>query len=215
MHRFQVYTEYSRVWVLEQVNVPSVWYCYLLFQLACDAYLPSLFHRMEKCVFTLCLVHRPNSLVRQFVFWAVLWLWWLHDNDKAGVGDSFQMFSGSPKRTILLDDIEDLEDEEDLQDQLEIHFQKPSNCGGEIQHIKYTSRGSVQVFFLCEDVEKMEWAAGAKHPAVTMMEEPPRHKNTLQTYLEQVLDYLVFHVSGCFYDLGRRILVSSVGTRPP
>ncbi|XP_034741084.1 N-myc-interactor [Etheostoma cragini] len=53
----------------------------------------------------------------------------------------FQTFCGAPKRTILLDDIEDKEDEEDLQDRLEIHFQKPSNYGGEIESIKYISRG--------------------------------------------------------------------------
>uniref|UniRef100_A0A8C9YQ44 NID domain-containing protein n=1 Tax=Sander lucioperca TaxID=283035 RepID=A0A8C9YQ44_SANLU len=53
----------------------------------------------------------------------------------------FQTFCGAPKRTILLDDIEDKEDEEDLQDHLEIHFQKPSNYGGEIESIKYNSRG--------------------------------------------------------------------------
>ncbi|KAF1382223.1 hypothetical protein PFLUV_G00141450 [Perca fluviatilis] len=53
----------------------------------------------------------------------------------------FQTFCGAPKRTILLDDIEDKEDEEDLQDHLEIHFQKPSNYGGEIESIKYISRG--------------------------------------------------------------------------
>lgn len=64
----------------------------------------------------------------------------------------FQTFCGSPKRTILLDDIEDVEDEEDLQDYLEIHFQKPSNYGGEIESIKYISRGkTLQAYFLSED----------------------------------------------------------------
>lgn len=63
----------------------------------------------------------------------------------------FQTFCGSPKRTILLDDIEDMEDEEDMQDHLEIHFQKPSNYGGEIESVKYISRGKVlRAFFLCE-----------------------------------------------------------------
>nr|XP_046260294.1 N-myc-interactor isoform X2 [Scatophagus argus] len=64
----------------------------------------------------------------------------------------FQTFCGSPRRTILLDGIEDVMDEEDLQDHLEIHFQKPSNNGGEIESIKYISRGkATQAFFLCED----------------------------------------------------------------
>ncbi|XP_036965857.1 N-myc-interactor [Acanthopagrus latus] len=60
----------------------------------------------------------------------------------------FQTFCGSPKRSILLDDIADIEDEEDLQDHLEIHFQKPSNYGGEIECIKYISKGkALQAFF--------------------------------------------------------------------
>lgn len=60
----------------------------------------------------------------------------------------FQTFCGSPRRTILLDDIKDVEDEEDLQDHLEIHFQKPKNYGGEIESIKYISKGRVlQAFF--------------------------------------------------------------------
>lgn len=67
------------------------------------------------------------------------------------VGVSFQTFCGSPKRTILLDDIEDKEDEEDLQDHLEIHFQKPSNYGGEIESIKYISGGKTLQAFFCDD----------------------------------------------------------------
>ncbi len=69
----------------------------------------------------------------------------------------FQTFRGSPKRTILLDDIADMEDEEDVQDHLEIHFQKPSNYGGEIEHVKYISSGnSLQAFFHCEDMDITE-----------------------------------------------------------
>lgn len=68
----------------------------------------------------------------------------------------FQTFCGTPKRTILLDDIEDMEDEEDLQDHLEIHFQKPSNYGGEIESIKYISKGKALQAFFCEDMEDME-----------------------------------------------------------
>ncbi|KAM8856026.1 N-myc-interactor isoform 2-T3 [Spinachia spinachia] len=60
----------------------------------------------------------------------------------------FQNFCGSPRRTILLEDIEDKGDEEDLLDHLEIYFQKPSNHGGEIKRIEYTPRGkALQVFF--------------------------------------------------------------------
>ncbi|XP_071340791.1 N-myc-interactor isoform X2 [Trachinotus anak] len=68
----------------------------------------------------------------------------------------FQTFCGSPKRTILLDNIEDITDEEDLQDHLEIHFQKPSNCGGEIESIKYLSGGKAVQAFFCEDLEERD-----------------------------------------------------------
>ncbi|KAK9538145.1 hypothetical protein VZT92_005698 [Zoarces viviparus] len=63
----------------------------------------------------------------------------------------FQTFCGAPKRTVLLNDIEDKGDEEDLQDHLEIHFQKPSNFGGEIESIQYASRGKALQAFFCED----------------------------------------------------------------
>lgn len=66
----------------------------------------------------------------------------------------FQTFCGILKRTILLDDIKDIEDEEDLQDHLEIHFQKPSNYGGEIDSIKYVSKGNVLQAFFSEDMER-------------------------------------------------------------
>ncbi|XP_024141937.1 N-myc-interactor [Oryzias melastigma] len=66
----------------------------------------------------------------------------------------FQTFRGTTTRTILLDDIIDVEDEEDLQDHLEIHFQKPSNNGGEIECIKYISKGKALQAFLCEDTEE-------------------------------------------------------------
>lgn len=68
----------------------------------------------------------------------------------------FQTFCGSPKRTILLDDIKDMSDEEDLQDYLEIHFQKPSNCGGEIESIKYLSGGKNALAVFCEVMEKKD-----------------------------------------------------------
>ncbi|XP_029386326.1 N-myc-interactor [Echeneis naucrates] len=68
----------------------------------------------------------------------------------------FQTFSGSPKRTLLLDGIQDVTDEDDLQDHLEIHFQKPSNCGGEIESIKYLSRGKAVQAIFCEDLQHRE-----------------------------------------------------------
>lgn len=39
------------------------------------------------------------------------------------------------------------EDEESVQDMIEIHFQKPSNGGGEIEKIKYISKGAAYVCF--------------------------------------------------------------------
>ncbi|CAN9498056.1 unnamed protein product [Ophioblennius macclurei] len=70
----------------------------------------------------------------------------------------FQTFCGSAKRTILLDNIqvfEDMEDEEDVQDNLEIYFQKPSNKGGEIDSIKYISKGKALRAYFCEDAVQM------------------------------------------------------------
>ncbi|XP_023193058.1 N-myc-interactor-like [Xiphophorus maculatus] len=62
--------------------------------------------------------------------------------------EKFQTSCGSSRRTVLLEGIDDVEDEEDLQDHLEIHFQKPNNSGGEIENIKYISKGkSLQAFF--------------------------------------------------------------------
>lgn len=58
----------------------------------------------------------------------------------------FQSFCGAPKRTLLLDGITDTGDEEEMQDQLEIHFQKPSNGGGEIEHTLYTRSGLLAFF---------------------------------------------------------------------
>lgn len=67
----------------------------------------------------------------------------------------FQTFCGSPDRTVLLD-IEDDKDKEDIQDHLEIHFQKPSNYGGEIESIVYNSRDeAMHAFLVCEDTEQI------------------------------------------------------------
>uniref|UniRef100_A0A1A8EWV0 N-myc (And STAT) interactor n=2 Tax=Nothobranchius korthausae TaxID=1143690 RepID=A0A1A8EWV0_9TELE len=68
----------------------------------------------------------------------------------------FQTFCGSVKRTILLDSIGGKADEEDLQDHLEIHFQKPSNSGGEIECIRYISEGKTLQAFFSEDKMDME-----------------------------------------------------------
>ncbi|XP_052378890.1 N-myc-interactor [Oncorhynchus keta] len=68
----------------------------------------------------------------------------------------FQTFCGTPTRTILLCGITDFQDEEDLQDHLEIHFQKPSNYGGEVECIKYVSGGNEVKAFFTEDMAEME-----------------------------------------------------------
>lgn len=63
----------------------------------------------------------------------------------------FQTYCGVSKRTVLLRGIEDVVDEEDLQDHLEIHFQKPSNYGGEVENIKYISRPKSAEAYFSED----------------------------------------------------------------
>ncbi|KGL72837.1 N-myc-interactor, partial [Tinamus guttatus] len=56
--------------------------------------------------------------------------------------EKLQIYSGISKKTILLKGIQKTDDEEDsVQDMIEIHFQKPSNGGGEIVNIKYVSKG--------------------------------------------------------------------------
>ncbi|XP_017591566.1 PREDICTED: N-myc-interactor isoform X2 [Corvus brachyrhynchos] len=61
---------------------------------------------------------------------------------------NFQPYCGVSKKTILLKGIPEVEeDEESVQDMIEIHFQKPSNGGGEIEKIKYISKGAAYVCF--------------------------------------------------------------------
>ncbi|XP_062354420.1 N-myc-interactor isoform X2 [Cinclus cinclus] len=60
----------------------------------------------------------------------------------------FQPYCRVSKKTILLRGIPEVEeDEESVQDMIEIHFQKPSNGGGEIEKIKYNSKGAAYVCF--------------------------------------------------------------------
>ncbi|NXE41352.1 NMI protein, partial [Ptilorrhoa leucosticta] len=60
----------------------------------------------------------------------------------------FQPYCGVSKKTILMEGIPEVEeDEESVQDMIEIHFQKPSNGGGEIEKIKYTSKEAAYVCF--------------------------------------------------------------------
>ncbi|XP_054134385.1 N-myc-interactor [Melozone crissalis] len=65
----------------------------------------------------------------------------------------FQSHCRVSKKTILLKGVPEVEeDEESVQDMIEIHFQKPSNGGGEIEKIKYLSKGAAYVCFE-EDTE--------------------------------------------------------------
>ncbi|XP_043088143.1 N-myc-interactor-like [Puntigrus tetrazona] len=68
----------------------------------------------------------------------------------------FQTYSGAPTRTVLLGGIQPLMDEEDLQDHLEIHFQKPSNYGGEVENIRYVPEGDQLMAFFSEDIPEKE-----------------------------------------------------------
>lgn len=62
--------------------------------------------------------------------------------------DKFQPHCRVSKKTIVLAGVPEVEeDEESVQDMIEIHFQKPSNGGGEIEKIKYISRGPAYVCF--------------------------------------------------------------------
>ncbi|KFP49135.1 N-myc-interactor, partial [Cathartes aura] len=62
--------------------------------------------------------------------------------------EKLQLYCGISKKTILLKGIQETEDdEESIQDMIEIHFQKPSNSGGEIEKIKFVSKGVTSVWF--------------------------------------------------------------------
>ncbi|NXI70940.1 NMI protein, partial [Anseranas semipalmata] len=62
--------------------------------------------------------------------------------------EKLQLYSGISKKTILLKGIRETEDdEENVQDMIEIHFQKPSNGGGETERIKYVSKVATWVCF--------------------------------------------------------------------
>uniref|UniRef100_V9KQT9 N-myc-interactor n=1 Tax=Callorhinchus milii TaxID=7868 RepID=V9KQT9_CALMI len=64
--------------------------------------------------------------------------------------EKFQTFNGISRQTVLLSDIRSDMDQEELQDKLEIHFQKPSNHGGEVESIKYIPKGQYAVAYFEE-----------------------------------------------------------------
>ncbi|KAJ8351598.1 hypothetical protein SKAU_G00230740 [Synaphobranchus kaupii] len=68
----------------------------------------------------------------------------------------FQNFYLVSKRTVLLGGIEDIQDVEDQQDSLEIHFQRPTNHGGEVESVKYLSEGKTAQVFFTEDATSRE-----------------------------------------------------------
>uniref|UniRef100_A0A8D2LQM3 N-myc and STAT interactor n=1 Tax=Varanus komodoensis TaxID=61221 RepID=A0A8D2LQM3_VARKO len=62
--------------------------------------------------------------------------------------ERFQMFAGLSRKTILLTGIEiQGEEEECVEDMIAIHFQKPRNGGGEVENIKYVSKGTKVAYF--------------------------------------------------------------------
>ncbi|NXP80484.1 NMI protein, partial [Ramphastos sulfuratus] len=62
--------------------------------------------------------------------------------------EKFQVYCGISKKTLLVKGIQGMDDdEESVQDMIEIHFQRPSNGGGEIEAIKYVSDGATWVCF--------------------------------------------------------------------
>ncbi|XP_078721310.1 N-myc-interactor-like isoform X1 [Lampetra fluviatilis] len=50
---------------------------------------------------------------------------------------NFKTFTAVSRRTVLLTGIQEVLTQEEMEDQLEIHFQKPSNGGGEVEDIVY------------------------------------------------------------------------------
>lgn len=59
-----------------------------------------------------------------------------------------QMFSGTSRKTVLLTGINaEQKDEENVEDMIEIHFQKPSNGGGEVDQVTYIPKGTKTAYF--------------------------------------------------------------------
>lgn len=75
------------------------------------------------------------------------------DSVKDYLLQKFQTFNGICKRTVLLTDIKDALEEEELQDKLMIHFQKPSNHGGEVENLKYVPKNQKLTMYFEEDME--------------------------------------------------------------
>ncbi len=63
----------------------------------------------------------------------------------------FQICDSECMRTVLLTGIPDIMDKDNLQDNLEIHFQKTANGGGEVEGIIYNPLGHTTQALFDED----------------------------------------------------------------
>ncbi|XP_015742923.1 N-myc-interactor [Python bivittatus] len=61
--------------------------------------------------------------------------------------EKVQMFSGTSKKTVLLTGINAEQKDENVEDVIEIHFQKPSNGGGEVEQVTYVPKGTKIAYF--------------------------------------------------------------------
>ncbi|XP_070587614.1 N-myc-interactor [Erythrolamprus reginae] len=62
--------------------------------------------------------------------------------------EKIQMFSGTSRKAVLIAGINaEQKDEENVEDMIEIHFQKPSNGGGEVDRVTYISKGTKTAYF--------------------------------------------------------------------
>ncbi|XP_058049063.1 N-myc-interactor [Ahaetulla prasina] len=67
---------------------------------------------------------------------------------KKGNVEKVQMFSGTSRKAVLLTGINaEQKDEENVEDMIEIHFQKPSNGGGEVDRVTYIPKGRKTAYF--------------------------------------------------------------------
>ncbi|XP_039183769.1 N-myc-interactor [Crotalus tigris] len=70
------------------------------------------------------------------------------------VVEKVQMFSGTSRKTVLLTGIDaEQKDEENVGDMIEIHFQKPSNGGGEVDRVTYIPKGTKTVYFELDEAD--------------------------------------------------------------
>lgn len=94
-------------------------------------------------------------------WWSVIFARISNDKKAGDAFDAFQTFCGFPRRTVLMTGIKDLDEEDILKESLEVFFQKPSNSGGEIAHIRYVSKKkSLHAFFSCDDVTVVDNTSG-------------------------------------------------------